>query len=54
MASAPTDGQSLLPPPKKTRLVFLAQQTGFWPTPATRLAIDAWKSEAPAGFNGLE
>lgn len=54
MNSAQADGQSLLPPPKKTRLVFLAQRDGFSPTPATRQAIDAWKAEAPEHFNGLE
>lgn len=54
MANAQADGRSLLPPPRKTRLVFLAQKDGFSATPATRQALDAWKAEAPAGFNGLE
>ena len=53
--NAQADGKTLLPPPKTTRLVFLAQRDGsFSPTPTTRKALDAWEAEAPARFNGLK
>jgi hypothetical protein len=45
--------RSLAPPATKTRLRFVTHGDVIVPTEPSRRALDAWKTEAPDGMNGL-
>lgn len=48
-----TNGKSLTPPPKKTRLVFRNDGTTLAPTAPTKKTLETWLGESPNGLHGL-